>query len=170
VNDWSRRRKGLRESKRNSIDSPKQCPDLKEKDIERLILDWLNAQPGCKAWKNKSMGTFDPIRGIYRANHSKYSEKGSSDILGIWNGKMLCIEVKSRRGTLRPEQKVFLDSMGTLGALTLVARSLHDVVERFSVEQNTLRKDCLHVHDEPLCHSACTESYDKPGIAHGDSG
>ena len=74
------------------------------------------------------MGTYDPVRGCYRANHSKFSEKGSSDILGIWGGRMLCIEVKTKRGTLRPEQKEFLEVMGKLGAITLLARSLDDVV------------------------------------------
>ena len=74
------------------------------------------------------MGTYDPVRGCYRANHSRFSEKGSSDILGIWGGRMLCIEVKAKRGTLRPEQKEFLEVMGKLGALTLVARSLEDVL------------------------------------------
>ena len=74
------------------------------------------------------MGTYDPVRGCYRANHSKFSEKGSSDILGIWDGRMLCIEVKSRRGTLRPEQREFLETMGKLGAITILARSLEDVL------------------------------------------
>jgi len=73
------------------------------------------------------MGTYDPVRGCYRANHSKFSEKGSSDILGIWDGRMLCIEVKSRRGTLRPEQREFLETMGKLGAITILARCLEDV-------------------------------------------
>lgn len=138
MNAWNRRTRGLRESRKSSTDSQNDSlGELKEKEIERLILDWLNRQPNCKAWKNKSMGTFDPVRGIYRANHSKYSEKGSSDILGIWQGKMLCIEVKSRRGTLRPEQKLFLESMGALGAITLVARSLLDVTETLCEEQNS---------------------------------
>lgn len=122
---WKR---GSRESSKSSTKPLNASPDLKERDIEKLILDWLNAQPGCKAWKNKSMGTFDPTRGIYRANHSKYSEKGTSDILGIWRGKMLCIEVKSRRGVLRPEQKEFLRVMGELGAIAILARSLEDVL------------------------------------------
>jgi hypothetical protein len=78
------------------------------------------------------MGTYDPIRGCYRANQSRFSEKGSSDILGIWQGRMLCIEVKSRRGTLRPEQKEFLETMGRLGAITLLARSLDDVLALLS--------------------------------------
>jgi Holliday junction resolvase len=85
------------------------------------------------------MGTYDPVRGCYRANHSKFSEKGSSDILGIWQGKMLCIEVKSRRGTLRPEQKEFLETMNRLGAITLVARSLDDVCSALVSIPDSLR-------------------------------
>jgi len=129
VSDWLRKRGGSRESKPKSTVLANDSRDLKEKDIEKLILEWLNLLPGCKAWKNKSMGTYDPVRKCFRANHSKFSEKGSSDIIGIWQGKMLCIEVKTKRGTLRPEQKEFLETMGKLGAISLVARCLEDVID-----------------------------------------
>jgi penicillin-binding protein-related factor A (putative recombinase) len=77
------------------------------------------------------MGTFDPVRKIYRKSNSAFTEKGTSDILGIWQGKMLCIEVKSATGRLRPEQREFLQSMQALGAICMLARSLHDVVTFF---------------------------------------
>ncbi len=99
-----------------------------EKDIEKAILTWLNFQPECKAWKNKSMGTYDPRKGIYRRPSGAFNEKGTSDILGIWKGKMLCIEVKSATGKLRPEQYEFLRAMHELGAICFVARSLNDVI------------------------------------------
>lgn len=169
VSGWNRSRRGSRESKRNSIDSPKQLPDLKEKEIEKLILEWLNAQPGCKAWKNKSMGTFDPVKRIYRANHSRFSEKGSSDILGIWQGKMLCIEVKSRRGTLRPEQKDFLETMDSFGAITLVARSLHDVVDRLCGPHGTENTGHQSDQCEPTCRTSCNQMCDIPHTSQDDS-
>ena len=87
------------------------------------------------------MGTYDPVRGCYRANHSKFSEKGSSDILGIWQGRMLCIEVKSRRGTLRPEQKEFLETMSKLGAITLLARGLEEVLDALAPSPDSLNTD-----------------------------
>jgi penicillin-binding protein-related factor A (putative recombinase) len=99
----------------------------KEKDIEQEILLWLNYQKGCFAWKNKSMGTFNAKRGVYLKPTHRFSEKGSSDILGIWQGYMLCIEVKSEKGRLMPHQAVFLDRMHELGAIAFVARSLEDV-------------------------------------------
>ncbi len=99
-----------------------------EKEIELEILTWLNLQQRCKAWKNKSQGTFDPYKKVFRKNGGKFTEKGTSDILGIWRGKMLCIEVKSAKGRLRPEQKDFLQAMANLGAICMIARSLQDVI------------------------------------------
>jgi hypothetical protein len=45
---------------------------------------------------------------------------------------MLCIEVKSAKGRLTPEQRSFLHEMSSLGAFCMVARSLQDVVDAFS--------------------------------------
>jgi hypothetical protein len=110
----------------------------KEKDIEQEILLWLNYQRGCFAWKNKSMGTFNAKRGIYLRPTHRFSEKGSSDILGVWQGYMLCIEVKSAKGRLMPHQEVFLDRMNELGAIAFVARSLEDV-KAYLIEGQILR-------------------------------
>lgn len=102
-------------------------PEIPEKLIESQILHWLNLQPGCKAWKNKSLGVFDPRRKVFLKNRSVYSEKGTSDILGIYRGIMLCIEVKSRKGKVQPHQAEFLATMDKLGAIAFVARSVEDV-------------------------------------------
>lgn len=75
------------------------------------------------------MGTFDPVRGVYRSNGGKYTEKGSSDILGIYRGKMLCIEVKSQTGRLSPEQETFLNRMQELGAIAGMVRSLDQAIQ-----------------------------------------
>lgn len=108
-----------------------------EREIERSILAWLNYQPKTKAWKNKSIGTFDPTRKVFRRSNDPFSQKGTSDILGIWSGKMLCIEVKSAKGRITPEQKQFLSEMASLGALCLVARSLEDVIAVFDALTGT---------------------------------
>jgi Holliday junction resolvase len=75
------------------------------------------------------MGTFDQKLGVYRKQGGAFSEKGSSDILGIWRGRFLALEVKSRRGTLRPEQKLFIEEMQRLGAIAGVVRSLQDAID-----------------------------------------
>jgi hypothetical protein len=50
---------------------------------------------------------------------------------------MLCIEVKSAKGRITPEQKQFLSEMASLGALCLVARSLEDVIAVFDALTGT---------------------------------
>lgn len=102
-----------------------------EREIERSILAWLNYQPKTKAWKNKSMGTYDPVRKAFRRSNDPFSQKGTSDIIGIWNGRMICIEVKSAKGRATPEQKQFLQEMANLGAISMLVRSLDDVLNGF---------------------------------------
>lgn len=88
---------------------------------------FLNLLPGCKAWKNQSVGIFDPAKGIYRKNRSRWTAKGTSDILGIYKGKMLCLEVKSATGRASPEQKAFVEEMLALGAIAAIVRSWQEV-------------------------------------------
>lgn len=99
---------------------------MTEKEIENEILMMLNLLPDCKAWKNQSVGIFDPVKGIYRKNHSRWNAVGTSDILGIYKGRMLCLEVKSAKGKVSPEQKAFLEEMAELGAIVGVVRSWLD--------------------------------------------
>jgi len=100
---------------------------LTEKEIENDILKFLNMLPATKAWKNQSVGIFDPVKKVYRMNKGAFTAKGSSDILGICNGVMLCIEVKSAKGKPTQSQLDFIDIMNHLGALAFIARSVDDV-------------------------------------------
>jgi hypothetical protein len=98
-----------------------------EKQIEALILDWLNHQKGVVAYKNNSTGYFDATKGFFRKRTGKYQERGSSDIVGSFRGRALFIEVKSKRGRPTEEQKAFLENMARTGAIAFLARSLEDV-------------------------------------------
>lgn len=98
-----------------------------EKDIENAILAALKLVKGCKAWKNQSVGIYDPTRKTFRSR-SKYQIKGVSDILGIYKGRMLCLEVKTQKGRLSPEQKQFLEEMQALGAATACVRSVPEAL------------------------------------------
>lgn len=54
--------------------------------------------------------------------------RGTADILGLLDdGTFLAVEVKSEKGRLSPEQKVFLSEVKLRGALAIVARSVEDV-------------------------------------------
>jgi len=99
-----------------------------EGDVKNSILEWLSFQPNCFVWPNASVGVFDPVRKIYRKPRSKYHMNGVSDILGIWNGKPLAIEVKRQKGgVVSPEQKLFIERFNKHGGIAFVARSWQEV-------------------------------------------
>lgn len=111
------REKGLGDRKRKAM-APL------ERDIQKAILDYLHSVP-IYCWTNKTQGTYDPHKKIFRRNTTK---KGISDILGVLpDGRFLAIEVKSKSGRLSPEQAEFIDRVNDLGGLAFVARSLEEV-------------------------------------------
>lgn len=100
---------------------------MPEKFIEALILDWLRLQPNCFAFKVNQAGYFDPKKQKF-TTHKNRSIKGVSDIVGIWHGKPLAIEVKSRKGKLSEFQSEFLYKFAKAGGISILARSLDDVM------------------------------------------
>lgn len=74
-----------------------------------------------------SVGIWDPRNKVYRTNLSPYRIKGVADILGIWKGKFLAIEVKAPRGYPSKEQKAFLEKVRAEGGIAFIARSIDDV-------------------------------------------
>lgn len=113
-----------------------------EKQIENAILQALCLLPQGKFWKNQSVGIYDPVKKSFRSR-SKYQIKGVSDILGIYKGKMVCIEVKAAKGRLTPEQTLFLADMKRLGALSGVVRSVSEALDvlKCSSENNSHRME-----------------------------
>ncbi len=62
-----------------------------EKDIQRLICDWLATQPHILFWRTNNIPVFD--KGRFRAL-PKYTPRGLPDILCFVNGKLHALEVK----------------------------------------------------------------------------
>ena len=98
-----------------------------EKEIENKILDFMSSM-GAFVWKNQSVGIFDQARGVYRRSNNKYHIKGVPDILGIYRGRFLAIEVKSEKGIVSDDQKDFLRRFNNHNGIGFVARSHVDVV------------------------------------------
>lgn len=61
------------------------------------------------------------------------SNHGIADILGIYQGKFLAIEVKTERGTVSPAQQRFLANVRDQGGIAFVARSVEDVIEKLKL-------------------------------------
>ena len=99
---------------------------MTEKDIENQILNFLN-KLGIFAWKNQSVGIYDPVKKIYRKPNNRFHLKGVSDIIGTIQGRMLAIEVKTEKGVISPEQRIFIARINEEGGIAFVARSVDQV-------------------------------------------
>jgi hypothetical protein len=97
-----------------------------EKEIQESILDWLSYQQNAFVWRNNNVGVYDPRTEGFR-RLPKYSMRGVSDIIGLWNGRGLAIECKSKTGKLSAYQEAFLNRFKQAGGITIVARSIEDV-------------------------------------------
>ncbi|HEA67979.1 MAG TPA: VRR-NUC domain-containing protein [Desulfobacterales bacterium] len=60
--------------------------------------------------------------------------KGISDILGIWKGRFLAIEVKTETGLVSDHQKEFLRNVNLSGGIGFVARSIDVVIDQLGVK------------------------------------
>lgn len=107
---------------------------LKEADIEHLILNYLNGLKDCVAWKNPTVGYFDAKKGVFRKQVSRYAINGVSDILGIYKGRMLAIEVKRPQNKERPDHQThFINMINRHGGIAFFATSIDDVVRGLEV-------------------------------------
>jgi Holliday junction resolvase len=66
------------------------------------------------------------------------SPKGIADIIGIWEGKFLAIEVKTENGKLSTYQEDFLSAVKANNGIGIVARSVDDVIDGLGVRERFL--------------------------------
>lgn len=97
----------------------------KEGSVVNACMRWLFLN-GCYAWVNKTGGWKDSVTGRV----IKYGLKGSSDIIAVRNGKLICVECKSASGRMEPEQKLFRDRIQEKGGIYILARSVDDLEKR----------------------------------------
>jgi hypothetical protein len=91
-----------------------------ERDIQHAIR--LTHIPGLVLWRN-STGVADTASG----SKQRFGLcKGSSDLIGILDGRFVAIEIKSETGKLRPEQVLFLDLVRKFGGFACVVRSVEE--------------------------------------------
>ena len=100
-----------------------------EKQIETAILRYLELLPECFAWKNNSVGIYDPIRKVYRRTRNRFAINGVADIIGIYKGRFLAIEVKTpkTKNRVSEDQRRFLDNISGHGGIAFVATGIEDV-------------------------------------------
>jgi len=98
-----------------------------ENDIQNTIIEYLRYK-NIYVWRNNSIGVYDPVRKTFRKT-SKWSISGVSDIIGIYKGIFLAIEVKREHPKTYPtkQQKEFIQQIENEGGIAFVARSIEDV-------------------------------------------
>jgi hypothetical protein len=107
---------------------------VNEKAIENQILSFLKIKK-VFCWKNQSTGIYDPTKKVFRRSNNTHHIKGVSDILGVYEGKFLAIEVKRDGAYASKEQKEFIANVTKSGGIAFIARSINDV------DENLFRKE-----------------------------
>ena len=99
---------------------------VKEKEIQKQILDWLRLTKRF-CWKNNTVGIYIQKTGHYIPNQSA----GAPDIFVVICGQLIGIEVKSAIGKQSPDQVRWQGNLEAAGGIYVLARSLDDVMEFF---------------------------------------
>ena len=97
--------------------------------IESEILEWLAGLGIGFFWKNPTTGFFDGKK--MRKHKSSFAINGPSDILGVVDGRIVCIEVKTPTGVVSPDQVAFIRRVQACGGLACVARSVDQTRQSF---------------------------------------
>ena len=103
---------------------------MSETTLVNALLIWLKSQ-GAMVWRNNSGmayygGPGQRRRAVY------YGLVGSSDILGCYRGRMLCVEAKRPGKVPTWAQQQFLDEAKRHGAFAVVVHSVEEVSEKWA--------------------------------------
>lgn len=98
-----------------------------EFELRDSIFDLLR-KSGIFCWKDRQVVGV-PGKGTFR------SSNGVSDILGIYQGRMLAVEVKMPKGRVSQDQQNFLEEVTNHGGIAMIARSVEEVIERLKAEK-----------------------------------
>lgn len=97
---------------------------MREAEIQQQIRLALGSEPDLVLWRNTvGVGTQDDGR------KQRFGLAiGSSDLVGILApaGRWVALEVKSEKGRVRPEQKLFLELVRGRGGFAAVVRSVDE--------------------------------------------
>lgn len=85
-------------------------------EVTKAIIDSITHHGGV-AWRNNTgafAGQYTDKRGTTRKRFVRFGRKGSGDVLALYHGTFLSIEIKTGRDTLRPDQETWRTTVGAL--------------------------------------------------------
>ena len=98
---------------------------MKEVQIQNAIRLAVGQLEDVVVWRNES-GVAE-----HHGRYVRYGlQKGSADLIGILkpSGRFVALEVKTPKGRLREEQKLFLDLVRTMGGFACVVTSVEEAL------------------------------------------
>ncbi len=93
--------------------------------LVKAIVDYLELQPGCFAWKAPVMA------GKVDGRWVKGGKKGCADVLCCWYGRFLAFEAKTGTGRLNKNQREFKADFEATGGIWVTVRRLEQVADMF---------------------------------------
>ena len=86
---------------------------------------------GVYAWRNNSGATvhsyYNQREGRTKNSFIRYGSVGMPDIMGVHQGSLFAIEVKTRSGKTTPAQDIWLEKLRAEGCVAFIARSVEDL-------------------------------------------
>jgi hypothetical protein len=140
--------KGSAKPKRVHTVSPSASEHQIQCAVARFLDLALDGIPNCIWWAVPNGGTF--ASRVDRSSGKRVSvaavkakreglKPGVADIMVLWGGRLICIELKTKTGRQSPEQKQWADDATMAGAAYYVARSVEQVEEFLSTAGLPLR-------------------------------
>lgn len=110
-----------------------------EKDVEPGIIDFLNYQLGCFAFKVQTKATYD-TRNRHYLKLPKHVLPGTPDIICCYYGLFIGMEVKAEKGRQSPDQIKFQEKMEQKGkGFYFIVRSIGQAQEALSIVRQSPR-------------------------------
>lgn len=110
-----------------------------ESAIKKHVFTLLSYQREFYGWVETTTGIWDAKAKTFRARTGTGMRCGVADIVGLWEGRGIALEIKSQKGRLTENQSHFLSSYFKNGGIAAVLRSLEDT--NLLIEQ--LRSDAV---------------------------
>lgn len=99
---------------------------MKESIVKKHIFTLLSLQEEFFGWVETTTGIWDPKTERFRKRSGTGMRCGVADIVGIWCGRGIALEIKTEKGRLTDGQIIFLADFKNNGGIAAVLRSLKD--------------------------------------------
>lgn len=105
-----------------------------EKQIQDSIIDWLSASGIFHYRQNTGAFSKEYTRkrdGKVRRSFVRFGTPGATDIVAVYSGVYIGIEVKDKDGKMSEDQENFKYALEKSGGVYLLVRSIEEVIDSF---------------------------------------